>query len=108
MARQTQQTLAEQLANVAPPRLIPQYFPLPAGDTDSETTQPPRPRIYKDKPQSSNQAPVPVVMDTSSKPKRSNPETRIEPRGKAGRPKMFKHTTERPNAEKREGEEPEV
>lgn len=91
--KQTKQTLAEQLANIAPPRTEPQHFPLPAGDTASYTTQqskaksqPNRGRnSFLDQPQSSNQAPMPVVMDTSSKPKRSEPETRIEPRGKAKR-----------------------
>ena len=59
--------------------------------------------VYFQAKQSSNQTP----MDTSSKPKRDAPEERVEPRGKAGRPKMFRHTTERPNAEKRDGSEPE-
>ena len=38
--------------------------------------------------------------------KRGSPETQVEPRGKAGRPKV-KYTDTRPNAEKREGDEPE-
>ena len=43
--------------------------------------------------------------DPSSSSKRNNPETMVEPRGKAGRPKMFKLGTERPDATKREGDE---
>jgi hypothetical protein len=46
-------------------------------------------------------------MDTSSSSKRASPETQIEPRGKAGRPKHFKAGTERMNAEKRDGNSPE-
>ena len=46
-------------------------------------------------------------MDTSSSSKRASPETTIEPRGKAGRPKSFKEGTERMNAEKRDGSSPE-
>ena len=114
VARQTQQTLAEQLANVAPPRPITQYFPM---DTDSESTtqQPkakaqPRRNLFVDTPQSSNQAPVPVAMDTSSKPKRYVPETRVEPRGKVGRPRTFKPeptATAHQIADKSGGENPE-
>ena len=60
-------------------------------------------------PASSNQAPMPVVqvMDVSSSSKRAEPETRIEPRGKAGRPKMHKAGTERGDGTKRDGSEPE-
>ena len=60
-------------------------------------------------PASSNQAPIPVVqvMDTSSSSKRAEPETRIEPRGIAGRPKMHKAGTERGDVTKRYGSEPE-
>lgn len=46
-------------------------------------------------------------MDVSSKPKRNEPETRVEPKGKAGRPKMFKYGTDRADGTKRDGEEPE-
>ena len=60
-------------------------------------------------PASSNQAPIPVVeiMDVSSSSKRAIPETRIEPRGKARRPKMHKAGTERGDGTKRDGSEPE-
>ena len=39
VANQTRQTLAEQLANIQPPRLVPEFFQLPSGNTDDETTQ---------------------------------------------------------------------
>ena len=45
-------------------------------------------------------------MNTTSQPKRGTPETDVEPKGKAGRPKI-KYVDLRPDAEKREGEEPE-
>ena len=45
-------------------------------------------------------------MDVNASSKRGSPETQVEPRGKAGRPKV-KYTDTRPNAEKREGDEPE-
>ena len=41
----------------------------------------------------------------TSQPKRSRPEERVEPRGKAGRPKMFKYGTDRADGTKREGDE---
>ena len=51
--------------------------------------------------------PLPAVeMDVNASSKRGSPETQVEPRGKAGRPKV-KYTETRPNAEKREGDEPE-
>ena len=43
----------------------------------------------------------------SSSSKRAEPESRIEARGKAGRPKMFKAGTERGDGTKRDGSEPE-
>ena len=49
--------------------------------------------------------PVVEVMDVSSSSKRAEPETRVEPRGKAGRPKMFKAGTERGDGTERDGSE---
>ena len=51
--------------------------------------------------------PVIEVMNTSSSSKRAEPETRIEPRGKAGRPKKYKEGTDRADGTKRDGSEPE-
>jgi hypothetical protein len=39
----------------------------------------------------------------SSSSKRASLETTVEPRGKAGKPKMFKEGTDRMNADKRNG-----
>ena len=61
----------------------------------------------KAKASSSSALPVVEVMDVSSSSKRASPETTIEPRGKAGRPKHFREGTERMNAEKRDGNSPE-
>ena len=43
-------------------------------------------------------------MNTTSQPKRGTPETDVEPKRKAGRPKI-KYVDLRPDAEKREGDE---
>ena len=40
-------------------------------------------------------------MGASSSSKRASPETTVKPRGKAGKPKMFKEGTDRMNADKR-------
>ena len=56
---------------------------------------------------SSSALPVIEVMDVSSSSKRASPETTIEPRGKAGRPKHFKEGTERADGTKRDGSSPE-
>ena len=77
--------------------------------TDEEMPQAKaKPKAKPSASSSSSQAlPVVEVMDTSSTNKRgANPETTIEPRGKAGRPKSFKAGTERMNAEKRDGSSP--
>ena len=67
-----------------------------------------KPKAKASASSSSSQAlPVVEVMDVSSSSKRASPETTIEPRGKAGRPKHFKEGTERKNADKRDGSSPE-
>ena len=58
--------------------------------------------------QSSSNQPLPAVeMDVGASSTRGSPETQIEPKGKAGRPKV-KFTDMSPNAEKRDGDEPET
>ena len=68
-----------------------------------------KPKAKASASSSSSQAmPVIEVMDVSSTNKRgANPETTVEPRGKAGRSKHFKEGTERKNADKRDGSSPE-
>ena len=124
--KQAKPTLAEQLLNIQPPRVAPQFIPIAQGDTDDEALQPvptkslrkPKKTLYKDKPQSSNEPAIPIInaMDTTSQPKRNDtggapnkrfgdPETTVEPRGKAGRPKRYKEGTDRADGTKREGDE---
>ena len=115
--KQSKPTIPEQIHHINPPRsfapIKPESFNIA---TDEEM-----PPVPKAKPKAKASAsssissssdltniPVIEVMNTSSSSKRgSNPETTIEPRGKAGRPKSFKAGTERMNAEKRDGSSPE-
>ena len=102
----TKPTLQEQLFGLQPPRAIPENIPIASpSDDDMIPAIVPTKRLSPNATiaASSNQAP----MDVSSKPKRGEPETRVEPRGKAGRPKMFKFGTDRADGTKRDGEEPE-
>ena len=104
--KQAKPTLAEQLINIQPPRVAPQFFPI-ATDTDDEETKVKKvASLFNSSiPASSNQAPMPVNMDTSSKPKRATPTTGLtETIDKAGRRKV-KYVDLRPDAEKREGDE---
>ena len=113
----TKPSLQEQLAGIQPPRVEPQAIPINSGDTDNEAIETvptkslrkPRKTLFKDRPQSSNESAIPIInaMDTSSSNKRGEPETRVEPRGKAGRPKKYKEGTDRADGTKREGDEPE-
>ena len=102
----TKPTLQEQLLGLHPPRVIPESIPIfSSGDDDLQPTKVKRKNLNATVSASSSQAPQP--MDVKSQPKRNEPETRVEPRGKAGRPKMFKHGTDRADGTKRDGEEPE-
>ena len=113
----TKPSLQEQLAGIQPPRVEPQAIPINSGDTDNEAIETvptkslrkPRKTLFKDRPQSSNESAIPIInaMDTSSSNKRGEPETRVEPRGKVGRPKKYKEGTDRADGTKREGDEPE-
>ena len=105
----TKPTLQEQLLGLQPPRTEPESIPIfSSGDEALQTTKVKRKSLNATVPvslnatvsASSNQAPQP--MNTTSQPKRNEPETRVEPRGKAGRPKMFKHGTDRTDGTKRD------
>ena len=122
--KQNKPTIPEQIHHINPPRsftpIKPETFNI-ATDDEVMPQAKAKPRsagaqsaLPKAKPKavasasSSSQAmPVIEVMDVSSSSKRASPETTIEPRGKAGRPKSFKAGTERMNAEKRDGSSPE-
>ena len=102
----TKPTLQEQLLGLQPPRVVPEDIPIYSeGDEALQPVKVKRKNLNATVPASSNQAPEAMV--TTSQPKRGEPETRVEPRGKAGRPKMFKYGTDRADGTKRDGEEPE-
>ena len=102
----TKPALQEQLLGLQPPRAVPEDIPIySSGDEALQPTQVKKKSLNATVPASSSQAPEP--MDTSSKPKRGEPETRVEPRGKAGRPKKYKEGTDRPDGTKRDGDAPE-
>ena len=109
--KQNKPTIPEQIHDINPPRSFAPIKPeMYSMATDEEMPQAKaKPKAKPSASSSSSQAlPVVEVMDTSSTNKRgANPETTIEPRGKAGRPKSFKAGTERMNAEKRDGSSPE-
>ena len=106
--KQNKPTIPEQIHHINPPRSFAPIKP----EMYSMATDEEMPPVPKAKPKakasassssSSSQAlPVVEVMDVSSSSKRASPETTIEPRGKAGRPKHFREGTERMNAEKRD------
>ena len=107
--QQNKPTITEQIHRINPPRsfapIRPQNFAM--SDSDDALMGDTRNRKRRqDIPSSSNQ-PLPAVeMDVGASSKRGSPETQVEPKGKAGRPKV-KYTDTRANAEKREGDEPE-
>ena len=103
--KQAKPTLAQQILNIQPPRVVPENIPIfSSGDEALQPTKVKTKNLNATVPASSSQAPQP--MNTTSQPKRGTPETDVEPKGKAGRPKI-KYVDLRPDAEKREGEEPE-
>ena len=123
--KQNKPTIPEQIHHINPPRsfapikpesfniatddeVMPQAKAKPRSAGAQSALPKAKPKAVASASSSSSQAlPVIEVMDTSSSSKRASPETTIEPRGKAGRPKSFKAGTERVNAEKRDGSSPE-
>ena len=102
--KQSKPTLAEQILNIQPPRAIPEDIPIfSSGDEALQPVKVKKKNLNATVPASSNQAPEAMV--TTSQPKRGEPETRVEPRGKAGRPKMFKYGTDRADGTKRDGDD---
>ena len=115
--KQNKPTIPEQIHHINPPR---SFAPIKPESFNIATDDEAMPPVPKAKPKAKASAsssissssdltniPVIEVMNTSSSSKRASPETTIEPRGKAGRPKSFKEGTERMNAEKRDGSSPE-
>ena len=102
--KQSKPSLAQQILNIQPPRAIPENIPIfSSGDEALEPVKVKKKNLNATQSASSSQAPE--AMDTTLKSKRSEPETRVEPRGKAGRPKMFKHGTDRADGTKRDGDD---
>ena len=111
--KQNKQTIPEQIHHINPPRSFAPIKPESFNIATDDEAMPQAKAKPKAKPKavasasSSSALPVVEVMDVSSSSKRASPETTIEPRDKAGRPKSFKAGTERMNAEKRDGSSPE-
>ena len=111
--KQNKPTITEQIHHINPPRsfapIKPESFNIATDEEMPQAKAKPKakPKAVASASSSSQALPVIEVMDTSSSSKRASPETQIEPRGKAGRPKHFKAGTERMNAEKRDGSSPE-
>ena len=107
--KQNKPTIPEQIHHINPPRSFApikiESFNIATDDEvmpQAKAKPKAKPKAKASASSSSSALPVIEVMDTSSSSKRATPETTIEPRGKAGRPKHFKEGTERMNAEKRE------
>ena len=119
--KQNKPTITEQIHHINPPRSFAPIKPEMYSMATDDEVMPQAKAKPKAKPKavasaasssSSSQAlPVVEVMDasaeasrgfrdTSSSSKRASPETQIEPRGKAGRPKHFKAGTERADEQK--------
>ena len=132
--KQSKPTIPEQIHHINPPRSFTPIKPESYNIATDDEPMPPAPRSagVKDTPpkakprakasasaSSSSQAlPVIEVMDaspearvlrdpSSTNKRGANPETTVEPRGKAGRPKSFKEGTERADGTKRDGSSPE-
>ena len=111
--KQNKPTIPEQIHHINPPRSFAPIKPEMYSMATDDEVMPQAKAKPKAKPKavasasSSSALPVVEVMDVSSSSKRASPETTIESRGKAGRPKHFKEGTERMNAEKRDGSSPE-
>ena len=114
--KQSKPTIPEQIHQINPPRsfapIKPEMYSMATDDEVMPQAAKAKAKAKASASSSSSQAlPVIEVMDVSSSSKRAEPETTIEPRGKAGRPatsgasasrpKHFREGTERMNAEKR-------
>ena len=112
--KQSKPTIAEQTYPIGQPRSYAPIKPETYSMATEDEVMPPalpkrKPKAKASASSSSTQPatlPVVQVMDTSESSKRASPETAIEPKGKAGRPKVrFAETRE--EGTKRDGSEPE-
>lgn len=124
MFKQNKPTITEQIHHINPPRIFtpikPEDTPIPMSDQDefmsgaqmrnrataTSSNQPPAPSpLSLPRPATTQYFFIGTPNETKT-PKRNSPETAIEPKGKAGRPKI-RFTDTRPDAEKRDGSSPE-
>ena len=113
--RQNKPTITQQIHHINPPRVFTPLQPVPMSDDDELMTDA---QMRNRATASSSTQPKPVFLFGGGKgenkllelkygkSKREQPETAVEPKGKAGRPKI-KYTDTRPDAEKRDGSSPE-
>ena len=120
MFNQNRPTITQQIHHINPPRVFTPLKPMPMSDDDelmtdtqmrnrataTSSTQP-KPPSPLSLPQSAvTQYHFIGTPDNTKHPKRNTPETAVEPKGKAGRPKI-RYTDTRADAEKRDGSSPE-
>ena len=123
MFKQNKPTITQQIHHINPPRVFspikPVDTPVPMSDTDelmtdtqmrnrataTSSNQPPPSPLTLPRPATTQHFFIGTPNETKT-PKRNSPETAVEPKGKAGRPKI-KYTDTRPNTEKRDGSSPE-
>ena len=120
MFNQNRPTITQQIHHINPPRVFTPLKPVPMSDDDELMTdtqmrnratasssiqpKPPSP-LSLPRPATTQHFFIGTPNETKT-PKRNSPETAVEPKGKAGRPKI-KYTDTRPDAEKRDGSSPE-
>ena len=123
MFKQSKPTITQQIHHINSPRTFtpikPVDTPVPMSDTDelmtdtqmrnrataTSSNQPPPSPLTLPRPATTQHFFIGTPNETKT-PKRNSPETAIEPKGKAGRPKI-RYTDTRADAEKRDGSSPE-
>ena len=120
MFNQNRPTITQQIHHINPPRVFTPLQPVPMSDDDelmteaqvrnrataTSSTQPKPPSpLTLPRPATTQHFFIGTPNETKT-PKRNSPETAVEPKGKAGRPKI-RYTDTRPDAEKRDGSSPE-
>ena len=123
MFKQNKPTITQQIHHINSPRTFtpikPVDTPVPMSDTDelmtdtqmrnrataTSSNQPPPSPLTLPRPATTQHFFIGTPNETKT-PKRNSPETAIEPKGKAGRPKI-RYTDTRADAEKRDGSSPE-
>ena len=109
---QNKPIITQQIHHINPPRIFspikPIDTPVPMSDTDelmTSSNQPPPSPLTLPRPATTQHFFIGTPNETKT-PKMNSPETAIEPKGKAGRPKV-RYTDTRADAEKRDVSSPE-